>query len=94
MKTKALFIMISRERFAEHGVFCFSSPYSVDEASLAQLLHLHKRLMATRDSCRLQKVVDILETTGAYSISDATLDFDLCALDIPTIKKIESCLER
>jgi len=50
--------------------------------------------VALKDSSLLQKVADILETTGHFELTETTLEFDLCALDKTTIKKIESSINR
>lgn len=59
-----------------------------------QLVQLYRRLVSLKDSSLLQRVADILETTGRFELTETTLDFDLCALDKSTIKKIESSINR
>ncbi|PFX31769.1 protein AF-9-like [Stylophora pistillata] len=60
----------------------------------SDLLQLYKRLVALKDSSLLQKIVDILEKTGHFELTETTLDFDLCSLDKTTIKKIENSISR
>lgn len=62
--------------------------------SSTHLVQLYKRLVALKDSTVLQKIVDILEGSGRFEITETTLDFDLCALDKSTIKKIENSINR
>lgn len=59
-----------------------------------ELVQLHKRLVTLKDSSVLQRVADILEATGCFELTETTLDFDLCALDKTTIKKIENSINR
>ena len=61
--------------------------------SLNVLLELQRRLMGMTDRDLVQQVVNVIEETGMYKISDATFDFDLCSLDINTVKKLQVCLE-
>lgn len=61
--------------------------------SLNVLLEIQRRLMAMTDRDLVQQVVNVIEETGMYKISDATFDFDLCSLDSNTVKKLQVCLE-
>lgn len=63
-------------------------------SSSENLIQLYKRLVALKDSSLLQRIADILETTGRFELTETTLDFDLCSLDKTTIKKIESSINR
>lgn len=63
-------------------------------SSSENLIQLYKRLVALKDSNLLQRIADILETTGRFELTETTLDFDLCSLDKTTIKKIESSINR
>ena len=70
-----------------------NNPTAPNGESLNVLLELQKRLMSMTDRDLLQQVVNVIEETGMYKISDATFDFDLCCLDITTVKKLQVCLE-
>ena len=56
------------------------------------LVQLWKRISMIEDSETLQKIVDIVETTGNFEITDSTFDFDLCSLDGDTIGKLQESL--
>ena len=60
---------------------------------ISELRHIHVLLQNSRDSAMLQKVVDIIEGTGVYSITDKTFDFDLCKLNSSTLIEIKNCLQ-
>lgn len=64
------------------------------QQSPSELVQLYKRLVALKDSSVLQRIADILEATGRFELTETTLDFDLCALDKATIKKIENSINR
>lgn len=64
------------------------------QQSPSELVQLYKRLVALKDSSVLQRIADILEATGRFELTETTLDFDLCALDKSTIKKIENSINR
>ena len=60
----------------------------------SELFELYRRLVTLKDSKLLQRIADILESTGQFVLTDTTLDFDLCSLDRTTIKRIESSIGR
>ncbi|XP_076145673.1 protein AF-9 [Alosa pseudoharengus] len=64
-----------------------------DKAYLDELVELHKRLMALRERHILQQIVNLIEETGHFHITNTTFDFDLCSLDKPTVRKLQSYLE-
>lgn len=59
---------------------------------LIELLKLHQKLESMQDSTVIQRVVQEIEKTGLYKISEKTFDFDLCELDSSTVKKIHNFL--
>jgi YEATS domain-containing protein 1/3 len=59
---------------------------------LIELLKLHRKLESMQDTSIIQRVVQEIEKTGLYKISDETFDFDLCELDSSTVKKIHNFL--
>lgn len=63
------------------------------QAYLEELVELHKRLMALREGRVLQQIVNLIEETGHFHISNTTFDFDLCSLDRSTVRKLQSYLE-
>ncbi|XP_031441078.1 protein AF-9 isoform X2 [Clupea harengus] len=66
---------------------------SNNQAYLDELVELHKRLMALRERHILQQIVNLIEETGHFHITNTTFDFDLCSLDKPTVRKLQSYLE-
>ncbi|XP_062373160.1 protein AF-9 [Sardina pilchardus] len=64
-----------------------------DKAYLDELVELHKRLMALRERHILQQIVNLIEETGHFHITNTTFDFDLCSLDRPTVRKLQSYLD-
>ncbi|KAL0270668.1 UNVERIFIED_CONTAM: hypothetical protein PYX00_008003 [Menopon gallinae] len=56
---------------------------------VAQLRDLQHRIMTLEDNDYLQKVVQVIAETGQYEITKQTFDFDLCALDINTIRRLQ-----
>ncbi|XP_063043612.1 protein AF-9 [Engraulis encrasicolus] len=64
-----------------------------DKAYLDELVELHKRLMSLRERHILQQIVNLIEETGHFHITNTTFDFDLCSLDRPTVRKLQSYLE-
>ncbi|KAI3375863.1 hypothetical protein L3Q82_004139 [Scortum barcoo] len=55
-----------------------------DKAYLDELVELHKRLMTLREGHILQQIVNLIEETGHFHITNTTFDFDLCSLDRST----------
>ncbi|NXC69138.1 AF9 protein, partial [Anhinga anhinga] len=64
-----------------------------DKAYLAELVELHRRLMTLRERHVLQQIVNLIEETGHFHITNTTFDFDLCSLDKTTVRKLQSYLE-
>ncbi|XP_065059758.1 protein AF-9-like [Rhopilema esculentum] len=56
------------------------------------LVELWKRISTTEDRDTLQRIVDIVESTGKFEVTDSTFDFDLCCLDTDTIEKLRESL--
>ncbi|KAG9345472.1 hypothetical protein JZ751_008616 [Albula glossodonta] len=64
-----------------------------NQAYLDELVELHRRLMALRERHILQQIVNLIEETGHFHITNTTFDFDLCSLDKTTVRKLQSYLE-
>ncbi|KAM4612276.1 protein AF-9 [Polymixia lowei] len=64
-----------------------------DKAYLDELVELHRRLMTLREGHILQQIVNLIEETGHFHITNTTFDFDLCSLDRSTVRKLQSYLE-
>ncbi|NXG41125.1 AF9 protein, partial [Psilopogon haemacephalus] len=64
-----------------------------DKAYLDELVELHRRLMSLRERHVLQQIVNLIEETGHFHITNTTFDFDLCSLDKTTVRKLQSYLE-
>ncbi|KAM6230185.1 protein AF-9 [Porphyrio hochstetteri] len=64
-----------------------------DKAYLDELVELHRRLMTLRERHVLQQVVNLIEETGHFHVTNTTFDFDLCSLDKTTVRKLQSYLE-
>uniref|UniRef100_A0A670ZJ46 MLLT3 super elongation complex subunit n=1 Tax=Pseudonaja textilis TaxID=8673 RepID=A0A670ZJ46_PSETE len=64
-----------------------------DKAYLDELVELHRRLMTLRERHILQQIVNLIEETGHFHITNTTFDFDLCSLDKTTVRKLQSYLE-
>ncbi|NXP46943.1 AF9 protein, partial [Heliornis fulica] len=64
-----------------------------DKAYLDELVELHRRLMSLRETRVLQQVVNLIEETGHFHVTNTTFDFDLCSLDRTTVRKLQSYLE-
>uniref|UniRef100_A0A6I8PL24 MLLT3 super elongation complex subunit n=1 Tax=Ornithorhynchus anatinus TaxID=9258 RepID=A0A6I8PL24_ORNAN len=64
-----------------------------DKAYLDELVELHRRLMTLRERPVLQQIVNLIEETGHFHITNTTFDFDLCSLDKSTVRKLQSYLE-
>ncbi|KAB1259186.1 Protein ENL [Camelus dromedarius] len=58
-----------------------------------ELVELHRRLMALRERNVLQQIVNLIEETGHFNVTNTTFDFDLFSLDETTVRKLQSCLE-
>ncbi|KAG7235464.1 hypothetical protein INR49_002695 [Caranx melampygus] len=59
-----------------------------DKAYLDELVELHKRLMTLREGHILQQIVNLIEETGHFHITNTTFDFDLCSLDRTSVWSI------
>ncbi|KAM7141076.1 protein ENL isoform 1-T1 [Molossus nigricans] len=80
-----------------------------DKAYTDELVELHRRLMALRERNVLQQVlgrsppcpsvllrtqiVNLIEETGHFNVTNTTFDFDLFSLDETTVRKLQSYLE-
>ncbi|KAJ3585757.1 hypothetical protein NHX12_014476 [Muraenolepis orangiensis] len=60
---------------------------------LDELVELHRRLMTLREGHILQQIVNLIEETGHFHITNTTFDFDLCSLDRSTVRKLQSYLD-
>lgn len=64
-----------------------------DKAYTDELVELHRRLMALRERNVLQQIVNLIEETGHFNVTNTTFDFDLFSLDESTVRKLQSYLE-
>lgn len=64
-----------------------------DKAYTEELVDLHRKLMALRERNILQQIVNLIEKTGHFNITNTTFDFDLFSLDETTVRKLQSYLE-
>ncbi|XP_045687170.1 protein ENL isoform X4 [Phyllostomus hastatus] len=55
-----------------------------DKAYTDELVELHRRLMALRERNVLQQIVNLIEETGHFNVTNTTFDFDLFSLDETT----------
>ena len=93
------YLFVSNTECTCFNILCSQKPKLKDSRQGSngqqnELVQLHKRLVTLKDSSVLQRVADILEATGCFELTETTLDFDLCALDKTTIKKIENSINR
>ncbi|KAJ8278566.1 hypothetical protein GJAV_G00088980 [Gymnothorax javanicus] len=65
----------------------------VGGAYTEELVDLHRRLMALRERNVLQQIVNLIEETGHFNVTNTTFDFDLFSLDESTVRKLQSYLE-
>lgn len=56
---------------------------------VSQLKDLQRKIMTLEDNAELQRVVQVIAETGQYEITKKTFDFDLCALDRSTVKRLQ-----
>ncbi|XP_038067885.1 protein ENL-like [Patiria miniata] len=63
-----------------------------NQSYLNDLVLLHQKLSHLQNRDQLQRVVDLIEETGLFNITDATFDFDLCSLDQTTLRKLQECV--
>ena len=59
---------------------------------LSQLVELQQKIANLNDKKEIQRIVNVVESSGSYQISSSTFDFDLCSLDSGTIRRIQQCL--
>ncbi|KAL4634757.1 protein ENL isoform X5 [Arapaima gigas] len=64
-----------------------------NKAYTEELVDLHRRLMALRERNVLQQIVNLIEETGHFNVTNTTFDFDLFSLDESTVRKLQSYLE-
>uniref|UniRef100_UPI00398E7130 protein ENL isoform X1 n=2 Tax=Pristiophorus japonicus TaxID=55135 RepID=UPI00398E7130 len=64
-----------------------------DKSYTEELVDLHRRLMALRERNVLQQIVNLIEETGHFNVTNTTFDFDLFSLDETTVRKLQSYLE-
>ncbi|XP_002732768.1 protein ENL-like [Saccoglossus kowalevskii] len=81
------------EKKNKHSESRSKSSNTSTDLYLKELVDLHTKLMALRDRNFLQKVVNLIEETGAFVLTPTTFNFDLCSLDKTTVKKLQSCVE-
>jgi hypothetical protein len=62
--------------------------YRSDKAYLSELISLQTKISQLKDRNILQKVVDEIEASAAYQLTDSTFDFDIMKLDRQTIGKL------
>ncbi|XP_068612284.1 protein AF-9-like [Brachionichthys hirsutus] len=64
-----------------------------DKTYQDELVELHKRLMTLREGQILQQIVNLIEETGHFHITNTSFDFDLCSLDKGTVRKLQRYLD-
>ncbi|KAM5192291.1 protein ENL isoform 2-T2 [Mantella aurantiaca] len=72
---------------------CSKSDKMLKKAYTDELVDLHRRLMALRERNILQQIVNLIEETGHFNVTNTTFDFDLFSLDETTVRKLQSYLE-
>ena len=60
--------------------------------SKKELYQLYERIKNCKDPDCLQKVVDVIETTGLYTLEEKTFEFDLYRLETTTLQQLRKCL--
>jgi YEATS domain-containing protein 1/3 len=58
----------------------------------ADLLLLHRYLNSLQDKTLLQKIVDLVETTGKYTVNEKTFDFDLLQMDNSMLLQLKNLM--
>uniref|UniRef100_A0A182UIB0 AF-9 ANC1 homology domain-containing protein n=1 Tax=Anopheles melas TaxID=34690 RepID=A0A182UIB0_9DIPT len=66
-----------------------SSNVSLTGDYMLELKDLQHKIMTLQDNTELQRVVEMIAATGCYEITSATFDFDLCALDVMTVRRLQ-----
>uniref|UniRef100_W5KEA2 MLLT1 super elongation complex subunit b n=1 Tax=Astyanax mexicanus TaxID=7994 RepID=W5KEA2_ASTMX len=79
--------LCSRDKMIKRGLD------KVGRAYTEELVDLHRRLMALRERNILQQIVNLIEKTGHFNVTNTTFDFDLFSLDESTVRKLQSYLE-
>nr|XP_023961550.1 protein ENL isoform X5 [Chrysemys picta bellii] len=72
---------------------CMNNSGTALQAYTDELVELHRRLMALRERNVLQQIVNLIEETGHFNVTNTTFDFDLFSLDETTVRKLQSYLE-
>ncbi|XP_067270064.1 protein ENL isoform X3 [Pseudorasbora parva] len=67
--------------------------HHAEQAYTEELVDLHRKLMALRERNVLQQIVNLIEETGHFNVTNTTFDFDLFSLDESTVRKLQSYLE-
>ena len=62
--------------------------------SSKELFDLYEQITNCEDADFLQRVVDVIETTGLYTVAEKTFEFDLCSLEKTTLQQLQKCLGR
>ena len=70
----------------------YSSPNVSDSLLINDLIDMQKKFNESTNTDLLQKVVDIIEESGMFSLTKTTIDFDLIKLDEKTIRRVKSYL--
>lgn len=66
-----------------------ATPVQFSPDYVSQLKDLQRKIMTLEDNAELQRVVQVIAETGQYEITKKTFDFDLCALDRNTVKRLQ-----
>jgi YEATS domain-containing protein 1/3 len=66
-----------------------ATPMQFSPEYVLQLKDLQRKIMTLEDNAELQRVVQVIAETGQYEITKKTFDFDLCALDRSTVKRLQ-----
>ena len=57
------------------------------------LVEMYKQIQKLDDIDSLQGIVDIVESSGSFEVSETTFDFDLCGLQVETLDAIRTFLD-
>lgn len=61
----------------------------VNQDYMSILKELQHKIMTLQDNDELQRVVQLIAETGQFEITAQTFDFDLCALDRDTVRRLQ-----
>ena len=61
--------------------------------SKTTLVEMYKQIKELEDIDSLQGIVDIVESSGSFVVSETTFDFDLCGLQVETLEAIQHFLD-